>query len=70
LNAFSGSEQVRIDCRSADRGANLAHRFAHRIKKGSAGVFHKMPAACDLDGVWQGFRHRQGIALRRGRERQ
>jgi hypothetical protein len=40
LQAFCGGEQIRIDRRRADRGADLVHRFAHRIEKGPTGILH------------------------------
>jgi hypothetical protein len=51
LQAFCGGEQVRIDRRCADRGADLAHRCAHRIEKGPTGILHQMPTIGDLGRV-------------------
>ena len=48
LNALGGGEQVGIDGRRADCGADLTHRFAHGVEEGVAGVLHQMPAIGDL----------------------
>jgi hypothetical protein len=50
LEPFGGSQQFGIDDRRAHDGADLAHRFAHGVQKGVAGVFHEMPAIGDLHG--------------------
>lgn len=51
LNAFGSCEQTGINRRRADRGADLPHRFAHRIEECAAGVLHEVPAVGDLDGM-------------------
>jgi hypothetical protein len=53
LQLLCARQQVRIDYRCPDRTSDRAHRFAHRVKKGRAGVLHQMPTICDLDGRWQ-----------------
>ena len=58
LDALGGGKQVRIDGRSADGGADLAHGFANRVEEGVAGVFHKVPTIGDLGGVRQRLRRR------------
>lgn len=52
LYALGGGEQVGIDGRRADCGADLTHGFAHGIKEGVAGVLHQMPAIGDLYRLW------------------
>jgi hypothetical protein len=39
----------------------VAHRFAHRIKEGLAGVFHQVPAIRDLNRERERFLSRQRV---------
>lgn len=48
LNYLSSGEQIRVDGRRANCGADLTHRFAHGVEEGMAGVRHQMPAIGDL----------------------
>ena len=50
IGAVRRQSAIGIDDRRAHDGANLAHRFAHGVQKGVAGVFHEMPAIGDLLG--------------------
>jgi hypothetical protein len=40
LKALGGSEQFGIDCRRPNGSSDLAHRFAHGVQKGAAGILH------------------------------
>ena len=53
LNALGGGEQIWVDGRRADRGADLTHRFADGVEEGMAGVLHQMPAIGDLHRLRQ-----------------
>ena len=45
----------------ADRDADLAHGFAHRIEEGVAGVLHQMPTVGDLGGLRQRLGRSKGV---------
>lgn len=53
LDPLGGGEQVGIDCGGANRGPDLAHRLANRIKEGAAGVLHQVPPVGHLDRLRQ-----------------
>jgi hypothetical protein len=63
LNPLGGGEQVGIDRRRAEHGADLAHGFAHRIEEGAAGIFHHMPTIGDLGGLRQRLGRCYGVAV-------
>jgi hypothetical protein len=56
LQAFGRSQKPGIDVGCANRSSDRMHRFAHSIQQGGSGVFHEMPAVCNLDYI----RQRQG----------
>src|SRR3954463_1122438 len=63
LNPLGGGEQVGIDRRRAEQGADLGHGFAHRIEEGAAGIFHQMPTTGDLGGLRQRLGRCYGVAV-------
>lgn len=51
LDLLRCSEQSGINSCRSDDYADLAHRLAHGIQEGVAGVLHQVPTVSDLDGV-------------------
>ncbi len=62
LKRFRAGQQARVDDRCADRGADVAHRFAHRVQEGGARVLEQMPTVSDLHRVRKDARGSVAIA--------
>ena len=61
LDALGSGQQAGIYGGGADRGADLAHGFANRIKEGVAGVLHEVPTVGDLGGVRERLGRSKGV---------
>jgi hypothetical protein len=53
LQPFRATEQLWIDRRRTERGADHPHGTAYRVEEGRACVLHQVPTVGDLDGVGQ-----------------
>ncbi len=62
LQPLRSSQQFGVDGGRANGPADLAHRLAHRIEEGMAGILHEMPAVSNLIGMRQAQADRLAIA--------
>ena len=56
------SQELGVNDIAANRLPDLAHRSAHGIEKGPAGILHETPTVGDLHGIRQGLRNDLTIA--------